>query len=256
SDYAHEELEYLSDKSNLIRVYPNELNDRIDGGLIPGNSVLVFARPNTGKTQFAINLTRGFIRDGRRVLYLINEEPKRQLLSRMISRLTNKVRTEIYSDVDAAVKEAKKNGLDNFFLEDINPGTFPQIRGLIEKVKPEILVIDQLRNLDVKSDTRVNQLETAATEARNLAKRYGIVVISMTQAGDSAHNKLALEMNDVDFSNTGIPAQMDLMIGIGINQQFRDQNMRMISIAKNKITSDHSHFPVAVDEALSKMVSV
>ena len=255
-NYAHGILEEISNPSNLIQIYPKELNERIDGGCFYGNHIIVYARPNAGKSQFCINLSRGLCRDGHRVLYLANEEPKKQIISRVISRMSGKPKREMYQDIDAAIATAKENGLDNFYIEDINPGTFHQIRSLIEEVKPEIVIIDQLRNIKIKSEGRVNQLEQAATEARNLGKKYGILVVSVTQAGDSARNKLVLDDGDVDFSNTGIPAQADLMIGIGVNDDFRQQGMRMISIAKNKLSSDHTHFSVRVDEATSKMVSI
>lgn len=256
SDYADEILEELSDLSGLIKVYPVELNNRIDGGVMGGHQILIYARPNAGKTQFAINLSRGFIRDGKRVLYLCNEEPKKQILQRFISRLSNLTKRDVYKDIKTALKIAVKNGLDNLYLEDINPGTFREIERFIKKVEPDIVVIDQLRNVKVKGDTRVNELEKAATEARRIAKKYDVVVVSITQAGDSAEGKLVLNMGDVDFSNTGIPAQMDLMVGVGVNDEYRATNMRMISIAKNKLSSDHSHFPVRVDEALSKFISL
>jgi replicative DNA helicase len=256
SDYAGEILEELSDLTGLIKVYPVELNSRIDGGVMGGHQILIYARPNAGKTQFAINLSRGFIRDGKRVLYLCNEEPKKQILQRFISRLSGLQKRDVYKDTKAALKVARNSGLDNLYLEDINPGTFLEIERLIKKINPTVVVIDQLRNVKVKGDTRVNELEKAATEARRLAKKYNIVVVSITQAGDSAEGKLVLNMGDVDFSNTGIPAQMDLMVGVGVNDEYRANNMRMISIAKNKLSSDHSYFPVRVDESLSKFLSI
>lgn len=256
SDYAGEVLEELSDLTGLMKVYPLELNERIDGGVLGGHQILIYARPNAGKTQFAINLSRGFIRDGKRVLYLCNEEPKKQILQRFVSRLSGLTKRDIYKDTKTALRAARKSGLDNLYLEDINPGTFLEIERLIKKINPNVVVIDQLRNVKVKGDTRVNELEKAATEARRLAKKYNVVVVSITQAGDSAEGKLVLNMGDVDFSNTGIPAQMDLMVGVGVNDEYRANNMRMISIAKNKLSSDHSYFPVRVDESLSKFLSI
>ena len=254
--YATEMLNDLKDGSGLIKLYPRELNDRIDGGVYRGNQILIFARPNAGKTQFAINLTRGFLRDGYRVLYLCNEEPKKQLIMRLLSRMLSKQKKEVLADLDSAVVEATKVGLGNLYLEEINPGTFPEINGLIRKLKPDIVVIDQIRNIQMVAESRTNQLEMAATEARNLAKKYNILSVIITQAGDSAENKLVLNMGDVDYSNTGIPAQVDLMVGVGVNQTTREQGLRTISIAKNKLSSDHGNFPVQVDESLSKIISL
>lgn len=248
-------LQELSIPDNLIRIYPAVLNNDIDGGLIPGNHVLIFARPNIGKTMFVINLARGIARDGRRVLHLINEEPKKQVIQRYVSRFSGIEKHDVYTNIDHAVKVANDNGFGNLYVEDINPGTFHEIRGLIEKVKPDVVIIDQLRNVTMKDDNRVTALERLATEARNLCKKYGIVVVSVTQAGDSASNKLVLSDSDIDSSKTGIPAQCDLILGIGADDNQKAAHMRTVTIVKNKLAPYHNYYPVRVNENLSKIVS-
>lgn len=256
SNIAKDILVELANPENQIKLYPAVLNDATGGGAIGGNHILVFARSNAGKTMFTINCVRGMARDGRRVLHLINEEPRKQLLLRYINRCSGLTKREVYADIDAAIARAKESGLDNIYIEDINPGTFAEVRGLIEKIKPDVVVLDQLRNMTVKEESRVNGLEKLATEARNLAKRYGIVVISVTQAGDSATNKLVLTESDIDSSKTGIPAQCDLILGLGVNDEQKHQQMRTLTIVKNKIENIHEYYPVRVDENLSKIVSM
>jgi hypothetical protein len=163
---------------------------------------------------------------------------------------------EVYQDIDHALEIAKASGLSNIFIEDVNPGPFHEIRGLIEKIKPDVVIIDQIRNIRMKQEGKVQQLEAAATEARNLAKKYNIVVVSVTQAGDSASNKLVLSDSDIDNSKTGIPGQCDLILGLGVDDAQRRGNMRTVTIVKNKITNVHEFYPVRVDENLSKIVSM
>jgi len=255
SSVASELITEMADPSNLIRMYPNVLNEALDGGVIRGNNILVFARGNIGKTMFIINLLRGMARDGLRVLHLINEEPKKQIMLRYVSRCSGLNKKEVYADIDTAIVKANAAGLNNIFVEDINPGTFKEIRGLIERVKPDVVAIDQLRNVKVKDESKPNQLEIAATEARNLGKKYNIVTISVTQAGDSASNKLVLTESDIDNSKTGIPGQMDLIIGLGADDTQKASNMRTLTIVKNKITPLHDFFPCRVDVERSKIVS-
>ena len=255
-DIAHDMLVELSNPENQIKLYPTIINEAIDGGVIGGNHVLIFARPNCGKTMFNINCVRGMARDGHKVLHLINEEPRKQLLLRYINRCSGLSKREVYADIDGAIERARENGLNNIFIEDINPGTFNEVRGLIERIKPDVVVLDQLRNMTVKEESRVKGLEKLATEARNLAKRYGVLGISVTQAGDSATNKLVLTDSDIDSSKTGIPAQCDLILGLGVDETQRSQSMRTLTIVKNKITNIHEYYPVRVDENLSKIVSM
>jgi hypothetical protein len=82
------------------------------------------------------------------------------------------------------------------------------------------------------------------------------VVVSVTQAGDSANNKEILDMGDVDFSNTGIPAQADVMIGMGVTPALDQQGVRMLSLPKNKIGGDHSNFLVRINPFLSRVTSI
>ncbi len=257
SQYAEEELTALTLPENIIKLTPDSINEKIGGGALRGHHILIFARPDSGKTQFAINLMRGFIRTGLRVLYIGNEDPKRQVISRVISRITNRIKEEVLRDPEEASQIARDRGLDNLYIEELIPGTLYDIRGLCKSIHPDVVLIDQLKNLRVtKGASRVDQLEIVATGARNIAKEFNTLVISITQAADSASNKLVLDMGDVYYSNTGIPGQCDLMIGIGCNEDFKQNATRMISICKNKLSEYHGYFPMKVDESLSKFIDL
>jgi KaiC/GvpD/RAD55 family RecA-like ATPase len=240
----------------LIRMLPSSLNDRLDGGLRRGHHVVVFARPEVGKTMFVINLMSGFLRDGHTVLYVGNEDPLPDIVMRVISRLTGMVSAEIRASPDKADELARSAGYDNLILAALCPGTPKEIEGLVLEYKPDVVVIDQLRNLHVREESRVIQLEKSATAMRNLGKRHSVLVVSVTQAGDSASGKSVLDMGDVDFSNTGIPAQADLMIGIGMSQQDELSGRRVLSLAKNKRTGRHDYFPVHVEPTINKIRSM
>ena len=157
----------------------------------------------------------------------------------------------IEQNAERAQECIDKQGWNNLIIKGLAPGTFPQIRCLIEDNKPHVLIIDQLRNIDVKSENRTTALERAATEARNIAKG-GLLVISLTQAGDSAKGKLVLTRGDVDSSNVGIPGNTDIMIGIGADEEMERQGLRCISLPKNKGGS-HTPFNVQFNTAISKV---
>ena len=238
-----------------ITLYPLALDSKLSEGARRGNHIVVFARPNTGKTAFTLNLTRGFLRDGMRVLYLMNEEPAAQVLKRLISRITGLQGKEVDNDIPGAVARAEPL-LKNLTLVDINPGTISEIRGLIKTVSPDVVVVDQMRNITLNEDNRVLALDKLAQAMRNLAKEHNVLMVTVTQAGDSARNKLVLDDGDIDFSNTGVPAAADLIVGIGVDDDHRARGRRVISIAKNKLGSDHSSFPVQIDESLAKFLSI
>lgn len=242
------------DPKELIQIWPKELNDQIDGGARRGHHVLIFAPTEMGKTLFAINAVAGFLAQGMRVLYVGNEDPASDIIMRVATRLLSKTKHEIIAHPEDADYELGKLNWNNFVLTAMAPGTFERINRACASGGYDVVILDQLRNIDVKSGNRTEGLERAATEARNLARRHNVLVVSVTQAADSASGKLLLNRGDVDSSNVGIPGQCDLMIGIGATAQMEEMNQRMISLPKNKLSGNHAPIPIRVDPITSKVL--
>lgn len=244
------------DPTGLIKIFPKTLNERLDGGARPGHHILVFAATEMGKTLVAINMVAGFLHQKLPVLYVGNEDPAEDILLRLGTRLSGLNKYEIRDNPDRARELIQSRAADLFTIAPLAPGTFAEIGGLVRKFKPRVVILDQLRNLDVKSENRTQALEKAATEARNLGKRHGLVVISLTQAADSASGKRVLARGDVDSSNVGIPGQMDVMLGVGADDDMERNNIRMFSFPKNKLSGNHEPFSVQIDPALSKVIDL
>jgi KaiC/GvpD/RAD55 family RecA-like ATPase len=241
-----------------LKLMPQSLNDRLRGGLKKGNHVVAFGRPEAGKSCFAINAACGFARQGFQGLYFINEDRPQDIILRCVANLSGVFVDENSSaeDIDEATRLAVENGFRNIRVLSVAPGTLDQIERMVERYKPDWIVIDQLRNVQIKDDNRVVQLEKAATGVRTIGKKYNCVVVSVTQAGDSASGKAVLDMSDIDSSKTGIPAQADVMIGIGVNDELEIHGNRMLSLPKNKRGGRHESFAVNIDILLSRMTSV
>ena len=247
-------VESLKNK-NRINLWPKALQ-QATGGAMRGNNVLVFGRPEVGKSLFIINMVGGLLHDGYKVLFIENEDPAKSTMSRLVCRLAEKPIVDVIENPDEVEEVVKKRGYDNLILKSLSPGTFKDIQSLIDQHGVDVVVINQLRNIWVGKESRVEQMEIAATSARNLAKKNNILVIGVTQAGDSGTNKLRLEMGDIDFSNTGMPAQMDLIIGVGSNDEYDSKSWRMVSLPKNKLSGEHVYFPVLVDTKTNKITSI
>lgn len=241
-------------KEGLVQLYPLVLNKHIDGGLRGGHHVLVFAPTEMGKSLFVINACYGFLKQGIKTLYVENEDASSDTLMRMMTRLTGKTKYEILADPLEADNLLAKRNWDLFILASLSPGTFSRVRQLLEEYNPGVVVFNQLRNFDVGIDQRTQALERAATEARNIAKRFNIPVISVTQAADSASGKTILSRGDVDGSNVGIPGQIDLMVGIGATSEMEQGNWRVLSFAKNKLSGNHAPISVQIDPFTSRVL--
>ncbi len=244
------------EEANLIHVAPTGLNDRLEGGCKPGHHLILFARPEMGKTMMVIEMMAGFAAQDLRTLYIGNEDPLDDINMRVVNRLSHMTKLEVINNPGRADRLAREAGYENIILKALTPGTEREVTNLVEKHKPHVLVLDQLRNLNMRNDNYVLALEQAAKAARQWAKRYSCVVVSVTQAGDSAAGKAVLDMGDVDFSNTGIPSQADVMIGLGATENHMQNSEIVLSLPKNKVSGRHEYFSCVVDPQLSKVTTL
>ncbi len=238
-----------------VPILPKSLNDRLGGGAFRGHHVLVFARPEVGKTTFALNLLRAPAGAGRRCLYIGNEDPlKESIIPRSISAFSG----EPFSAAESGrlLREANNRGLSNVTFVAAFPGSVAEVGELVADYKPEFVVIDQVGNFNAKDDSYTLQLGKAMRGIRTITKKSGCVTVSLHQAGDSASNKLDLDLGDVSWSNTDMAAQADLMIGIGCNKYYESQNLRRLTVVKNKITGWHGYVDVEIDPVLSRFRSL
>lgn len=236
---------------------PPELRARLGYGARRGHHILIFARPEDGKSLLAISIACDLAKQGLKVLFVENEDPHKTTILRIVSCLTGMTDDQIIADRPRARALAMQNGYGNIYLADLAPGTLGQIDAYVRRLEPDVVITNQLRNLAVRADTRTGMLEAASSGLRNIGKDRNALMVSVTQAGDSASDKRFLEMGDVDFSNTGVQAAVDMMIGVGADEQLRQNSMRGLSFPKNKIgrgRDSHTPIVVRVDPATSSIV--
>ena len=236
------------DPSNVLEIYPKSLNQRLDVGAKKGHHITIFARPNIGKTAFTVNLGSGIARQGKRIMHLINEDRKEDVYIRYVSNLSGMDKHSIRDNPAEADRIARQNGLDNVIVINIKPGTPDLIRHYIDKYKPDAVIVDQLRNLQVKAESRTNQLEASATAMRNIGKEKNVLMITVTQAGDSARDKLVLDDGDIDFSNC-LAKGTEVLMFDGSKKKVEDitlgeQVMGMDGTARNVLATGSGRQPM------------
>jgi KaiC/GvpD/RAD55 family RecA-like ATPase len=252
----NEQMFELLKPGNRIFLAPQKLADRCNGGAIPGDHIVIFGRPEAGKTLFTLNMAAGFLRRGRKVLYFGNEENVYKTRQRIVSNLAGMTSAHVLREPTLAIERAKAKGLDHLLAAHGEPGNIAQLEDLLGEHAPEVLVVDQIRNLEHsdagKDGSLTRKLEGLAVEVRNLAARHSAVAVSVTQAGDKTEKHgqeppIWLSMSDVDSSRTGLPAQADLIVGVGVSHDLADKGQRAISLPKNKLGMTHEGFMVDVD---------
>jgi hypothetical protein len=163
--------------------------------------------------------------------------------------LTGRPQKDLESKPQKALEISRKKGYKNLKVVAMFPGTLLDIEAEIREFEPDMVIVDQLRNLTLKagSDGFVFALDRLAQGLRNLGKRYKCVMVSLVQAGDSADGKTFLEMGDVDFSNTGVPAAADVLCGIGDGGNI-DAPSRFFALSKNKLGGVHHRWRATFDK--------
>jgi len=236
---------------NLMRLKENI------GGVGPGNLVIVFARPEVGKTAFWVSLVagpNGFAEQGANVHAFINEEPAVRTQMRAINCFTGLNREQVSENISKTHEEWKKIK-DNIKMIDTVDWTIQDIDSHCEKYKPDIIVIDQLDKINVSGTyARTDEkLRAVYTSAREIAKRRACVVIAISQASAEAHDRDHISFNMMENSKTGKAAEADLIIGIG-NRTSNDptNTTRILNVSKNKITGWHGDPPVKIDRYISR----
>lgn len=232
------------------------LRDKVNG-VGEGNLVIVFARPESGKTAFWVNLVAGidgFASQGAKVCALINEEPAIRTQMRLINAHTGLTFDEVRADMPLA-KEKWAEIRQNINILDTVDWDLEMVDDFVKKEKPDILVVDQLDKVNVKGNfARTDEkLRAIYTGAREIAKRNNCCVIAVSQASADGHGKFNLTFDMMEGSKTGKAAEADVIIGVGYNNSLEDnQNVRSLAISKNKITGWHGLITCTIQPELSR----
>ena len=258
-DAVTNDIPELIEKLNIISKWQfnlTVLKNNI-GGIGPGNLIIVFARPETGKTAFWVSLCaapNGFAEQGAKIHAFINEEPAVRTQMRAISCFTGYNREQIEENIgEAQVEWAKIK--DNIKMIDTVDWSLDDIDSHCEKHKPDIIVIDQLDKVNVKGTfARTDEkLRAVYTGAREIAKRRNCAVIAISQASADAQNRNNISFDMMENSKTGKAAEADLIIGIGSNISVDPSDRsRTLNVSKNKITGWHDDPTCVIDKYLSK----
>ncbi len=251
------------DPSNVIQLYPKQLSARcMSGGALPGHHILIYGRPEAGKSLFAINMACGIAYQGKKVVYLGNEEGIKSHATRAACNLARANISDYKANSEEINRRARTRGLDNLLFAKMEPGTLGEIEQWAIRHQPAAIVVDQLPGIDVRGERDpVRSVDKAARGFRTICLKHNLVGISVTQAGDKTERynqevPAYLGMGDVYGSRTGLPAQVDMMIGIGFDREMYEQDIRAVSLPKNKIGGNHEPFQIRIDSQQSRVRSL
>mgnify|MGYP001108444463 CR=1 FL=1 len=157
-----------------------ELDRVLGGGIVPGSLVLVGGDPGIGKSTLLLQVCRNLSNKGVSVLYISGEESLRQIKLR-----------------------ANRIGTFNDKLELLCETNLEVIREIIERKKPETVVIDSIQTMfheDISSAPgSVSQVRESTNILMQIAKGMGIsifIVGHVTKEGNVAGPRVLEHMVD------------------------------------------------------------
>jgi replicative DNA helicase len=206
------------------------------GPLRKGEFGFVFARPETGKTTFlASEITHMAGQASQPILWLNNEEVGTQVMLRCYQAALGLDLTQLMSDLEGNRKRYLEVTKDNIRLKDAASIHYKQVEKLCEKLKPSLIVFDQIDKLKGFDNDREDlRLGAIYIWARELAKRYA-PVIGVCQADGSGEGQRWLTMANVANAKTSKQAEADWILGVGKITDPGYDNLRFLHLSKNKL---------------------
>lgn len=235
-------IKQVEEPGQRTKLLPKSVNEYIRGGVLPGHCIVIFGRVNVGKSTFAVNMTSGFLRQGKKVVYIENEDLIEDSIVKIGNRLVGCSRDWARDNAEKYEETARERGFDNLLFPDPAPASVADVDRLLGDVMPDVCVINQARNLAKGAADVVTKLDQIANQLRAIGKRRRIIMVLVTAAVEgekqrdgSVLEKAVLQKADCYSSRTGFPAAADLMFGVGENSSLVERGMRCISLCKNKL---------------------
>ena len=168
------------DKSIRFTTGIEEFDRVLGGGLVQGSIVLLAGDPGIGKSTILLQTGKSICRDGRKALYVSAEESASQVKLR-----------------------AQRLGVKSNSLYIYSQTNFEAIKRQIEKIKPEILIIDSIQAVYsdeiTSSPGSVSQIRECTNILMDIAKNKNITVVvigHVTKEGNIAGPKVLEHMVD------------------------------------------------------------
>ncbi len=171
--------------------------DAVTGGFGDSDLIIIAGRPSMGKTALAVDFSLSAAKEGRYVLYCTFEMSSREILRRLLSKLSRiNVLALRHGDLKPFQLDIIKETLPAvtdlpIFIEqeNMNPrGVEQKIKKLNRLIAPSkigLVVIDHLQIAGVRDTTkferRDRQIASYTAELKDMAKQLSLVVLCLSQ---------------------------------------------------------------------------
>ena len=206
--------------------------DRATGGFLPGELIVIGGRSGMGKTATSISFLDNFLRDGKNILYVSLEMPKKAMVKRLIScvglvdgmklRTTDKDGKIRLSDAEVQKVTDAVGFIDTYpgkaFWVD-TPQTVEDIKSKARKMKRteglDGIIVDYLGIIPATYPQQIRREQVAHSirYLKAIAKELDIPVIVLAQINRGVESRQDKRPTMADFKETGeIEQEADLAL--------------------------------------------
>lgn len=184
--------------------------DRLTKGFPRQNVYVIGAPTNGGKTQFVLSNILALLKKGKKVLYFSTEMPQSEIKDRFnaigaripIEELTSGFLKS--TSRDRLVKFLREFDSSKFIISPEDTPTLETIKNAIERVMPDIVVLDHIHHIKTKTDNRRNDIDDFVMGFKKLMLAHNMpgIVTSQLRRKDSIDGK-PVQYTMHDFKESG-----------------------------------------------------
>jgi len=232
-------------------VYPKSgirMLDTYLGGFIPGQLIVIAARPSVGKTALALSFTRNLSRAGIGTSFFSLEMGIDEILLRLLSMESGEpmrlIADGIYNDYQtkniAHGLSILKSQYPDFVCEDCGFNGISALRGRIlrniQRKKTKVVIIDYLQLMDAREGglTRDLQIGYLTRNLKQIARDCRVPIILLSQLNRNIESRSEKKPMLSDLRDSGnIEQDADVVIFISRDKESNSTEAELI-VAKNR----------------------
>jgi len=216
------------------------------GGIHPGDSILIAARPDRGKgsfvaytlTDWAAQVVQEYGED-RPMLWLINEGKSARSRMRLYNAGLKKDTPSIAAlgtgeEIDRLYSQAIKAPADYIRCKEIHGLSMYEVERIVEAVRPSVCVLDMVANIKTTNSDFVQAAEERWQTWREILVRYDVIGIGTSQISAPGDGWMFPGYSHLKDSKTSIQGAVDVCVILGASNDPLLSKMRGISTPKNK----------------------
>jgi len=206
----------VEEDSNLIPFNLGHL-DTFAGGMTRKEITVLGGRPGHGKTTLVINIIRGLIEQGYRVMLFNREMSNTEMLKKMVVMESSGLKygdirrndlSETSKEEFELVSEKMKHNYENFLMYD-NVRTLDDCLREIAKHKPDVVIDDYIQLIDVQGvkEGRRFEIEKIMQEYKWICKQENCSSILVSQLNREIEKRFDPRPRMSDYAESGVIEQ-------------------------------------------------